>query len=104
MAKTQSVNDAFQIRPKPNSGLFEIKPAKELGSIPNKLLGTYTSMREAKVAIDTFRRVNFTSQHRTRVSNAKKRVLTPLKDVNAKRNKAGESKVDASTGNYKASK
>jgi len=103
MAKSRSTKDAFQIKPRPNSGLFEIK-TDTVGDIPVKLRGTFTTMREAQVAIDTFRRVNFTIPHKAKARNSKKRALSTPAQVNAQRNAVGESKVDASTGNYQASK
>ena len=58
------------IIPKPNTALYVI--SNEYGQPPEPLRGDYTSVREAKLAIEAFRRANIIKRKVTK-KNATKR-------------------------------
>ena len=84
------------VRPRPNTGLFEI--ASTVGGIPDKLKGQYTSQREALQAINRFRTINF---KKPRQYNSQKSKIKPklTRELQAK---ISEGTLDGATGKYKA--
>jgi len=83
------------VQPKPNSGLFEIKTST--GPPPTVLMGSFTSHREAKVAIDTFRRISF----KPKLSNNTKAArLTAKKKAELQAAAADGSKIIGEQGEY----
>lgn len=93
MAEKQSLI----VRPRPNTGLFEI--ASTVGPIPDQLKGMYSSQRDALIAINRFRTVNFKNP---KPYNSQKRKVSPKK-TREMVNKINEGKIDATTGKYQAS-
>lgn len=101
MPQVKDSKAVFTIQPRPNTGLFEINTT--VASIPNKLKGTYTSRREAKLAIDTFRRVNFKdSKPPQKQHHSKQRKVPPAVKAKARATVADGSKVIGESGEYRA--
>ena len=87
----------LKVQPKPNTNLFEIKST--VADIPNSLKGSFTSQREALLAINRFRTINY-KRVLPRQQGKKKIPPKIVKEAIAKIN---EGKLDGTTGKYKAS-
>jgi len=87
------------VQPRPNSGLFQIY-VEGGGAPPVTLSGAFTSHREAKIAIDTYRKKNFKPKlaNNTRAvrQNAKKKAELRAASVEG-------SKIVGESGKYTTS-
>ena len=87
------------VQPRPNSGLFQIY-IEGGGSPPVVLSGAFTSHREAKLAIDTYRRKNFKPKL---TNNTKAARLTAKKKAELRAASADGSKIVGESGKYTTS-
>ena len=88
------------VKPKPNSGLFEI--TSTVGPIPDKLKGCYTSTREAKIAIETFRLFHF-EPLKSSARKARKKKTTQAA-IKLERVEAAKGTLDGESGEFKPNK
>ena len=88
------------VQPKPNSGLFEIKTS--VGPPPIVLTGAYTSHREAKLAIDSFRRISFKDIKTSPQAGRTKRKVTAAAKLKEQAEVANGSKIIGESGEYTA--